>query len=194
METFKNQPLCQHARQDKAENNQDNRIMVMDLWERLHTLFDTEDEQQQPEIIVGNLSTESMRAIVAHLLHNSRELQTAFYPFYSDTRVMVGSTKEVVEKFSSGELSGGFLIEPIFDGFKLPMLGIFSDDPGFLSIDYEKGDLWTPVTLIALFEFFRMMHQVENNVTIRLSRRHFARKWQFRFAATLKEYLNESLL
>jgi hypothetical protein len=194
MEAVKDRALRSIALQTGQDRKRPGQsAMVMDLWERLHTLFDTEDDQQ-PEIIVGNLSTESMQAIVAYLLCNSREVQTALYSFFSDTRVMVRSTKEVIEKFSSGELSGGFLIEPVFDGYKLPLIGIFSDEPGHLSIDYEKGKHWTPVALISLFELFRTMHNIENTVTIRLSRRHFERKWQFRFAATLKEYLNEGLL
>jgi len=164
--------------------------MVLDLWERLRPIF-CSGGGQQPEINLENLSAPTMQATIDYLLQNSKEVQTAFYTLASKSRVYVGSPGEATSKLAAGELAGGFLIEPRFFGVSLPTLGVFSDALGYLSIDYETGKHWTPIALMALFEFFRMVKEMDNSVIIQLDQHYFGRRWQFRFTKTLREYLHE---
>lgn len=166
--------------------------MTLDPWDELRTLFGPAIDRQ-PEISVTNLSNSASHAVVYFMLRNSREVQTALYRRGSKEKVTVSSVEEVATMFSTGELTGGFLIEPRFWGLVLPVLGVFSDESGSFAIDYEMGPQWTPLTLIGFFEFLRMIRTLDNDAVIRFGKGHFGRKWQIKFAATLREYLYETL-
>ena len=166
--------------------------MVLDLWNQLHSIFGPAIDRQ-PEISVTNLSGSASQAVIYFMLRNSREVQTAFYRQGSKHKVTVGSAEEVATKFATGELTGGFLVEPIFWGLPLPVLGVFSNESGSFAIDYEMGPQWTPLTLIGFFEFLRMIRVLDNDVVIRFGKGQFGRKWQIKFAATLREYLYETI-
>jgi hypothetical protein len=166
--------------------------MILDLWKQLHSIFGPAIDRQ-PEVTVTNLSSSASQTMIDFMLRNSREVQTAFYKQGTKHKVTVSSADEVATKFAVGELTGGFLIEPIFWGLPLPVLGVFSDESGSFAIDYEMGPQWTPLTLIGFFEFLRMIRTLDNEAVIRFGKGHFGRKWEIRFAATLREYLYETL-
>lgn len=167
-------------------------MVIVDLWARLHDIFDAEDSTET-EITIWKLSPAAMQVVFHYLLNNSREIQTVFYTILSRRRVMVGSLEKAVSKLARRELAGGFAVEVRVCGLILPMMSVFCDGAGRISLGYQAGRHWNPVGLIALFELFRMIKAVDDNAIIRLSEEHFDQRWQMRFAATLRDYLNETL-
>jgi hypothetical protein len=163
---------------------------MIDLWRRLHDIFDA-DDVERPEIWVNQLSDAGMRNLLDYVLSNARELTTDLYTFASESQVYPCSQVEVVDDLVQGELMGMLGLELKFQGIVLPPLGFVTEEPGYMAIVYQMGIHWTPVTLMALFEFFMMILTMDNNATIGINSRYFGKSRQTIFANTLRDYVNE---
>ena len=167
--------------------------MVLDVWARLSGVFCIASSRCQPEILLGNLSPDTIRAILDDLLSNSREVNAALYTLMSRKQVTVQSQTEAIDKFVHGQLTGGFLIAPVIFGVEMPVLGIFNEGRGKITIDYEMGADWTPVALIVLFEYLRLVRLLEKDVTFQFRCLPLGRAAELQFVSTLEDYFNDTL-
>lgn len=162
---------------------------MIDLWTRIKDVFET-DNGGQPEIFVMNLSDSAMREILHYIVLNSRDVETKFIDF-EEVEHYVKSINEVVSGLTSGEIMGEIWGDLLIDYYRLPNMGFYSDEPGFIVIDYLMGKHWNAVNLIVLFEFFRMVKRLDHRVSIQLAKRHFPPRMIKEFEAVLREYVNE---
>ncbi len=162
--------------------------MLIDPWVRIHPMFDVV-ENASAEIEVIDLSRDAMHAVFQYVVEHCRNLNATLYTFASEDPITVGSAVDLVNQLADGNLIGGVGGNLTVDSYQLPMMGFFTDEPGFLMIEYPLGPHWNPMAVIALFEFFRMVRHIDQNAKIQLNKRLFDKSWRALFERTLREYL-----
>ena len=165
--------------------------MMLDLWERLHSIFDTPHEGH-PEIEIAKLTPTALVSIINYLLTNSKNVETSFTMRQPFQQVVITSPTVITKFVASGAVIGEFWCSITLDEYALPDMAVFIDGPDYLALEYRMGPGWDPIALIGLFEFLRMVKLIEPNARIGLSPEFFAHSWCDDFARTLKDYLNET--
>ncbi len=164
---------------------------MIDLWERVSPIF-TAVDGAQPEINVDNISEGAMRYLINHVLHESKSIDAGLRGVQPPhPEVMVTLPDAVVEVILQGLVLGPLIVETRVDGLTLPTIGLFILDTNALFISYQMGEHWTPISVMALFELFRMIKTYDSAVKIRLSQEHFNGAWRVQFDMALREYLDE---
>ncbi|MEQ8673554.1 MAG: hypothetical protein RLP44_05750 [Aggregatilineales bacterium] len=164
---------------------------MIDLWERVSPIF-TAVDGAQPEISVENISAGAMRYLINHVLHQSKSLDAGLRGVQPPhPEVMVTLPDAVAEVVLQGLVLGPLIVETRVDGYTLPTIGLFFLDTDALFISYQMGEHWTPLSVMALFELFRMIKTNDSDVRIRLSREHFNGSWRVQFDTALRDYLAE---
>ena len=164
--------------------------LMIDLWARLHDIFEAETEGH-PEIEIGKLTPQSTMALVDYMLVNSKNLETAFTMREPFQQVYIPSPQVVGKFLASGAVLGELWLAITVEQCPLPEMAIFVDGPDYISMEYRMGMGWNGVTLTGLFEFFRFVKRLEPNARIGLSAEFFSRQWRYDFDLTLQDYLNE---
>lgn len=164
---------------------------VIDLWQYVDTLF-TAKAGEQPEVYISGLSPDAMSQVIRHIIDNSRDVETAFFDFY-EVRQEIRSAHHMVNGLQNGDLMGEIWCDLRIEGYSLPNMGFYSDEPGFIVIDYVMGEHWNPLRVIALFEFFRLIKLWDSRANIRISPRYFGQDAAEQFDRVLEAYLRESI-
>lgn len=164
---------------------------LIDLWTRLHRLFD-HTEGTQVEIVIVNVSQDAMRQLLGYLVANASQLSTGFHDLY-EREIQPGSVEFAIDRIVTGHLLGILAMHLTVDGYSLPYMGFVIHDTDFLSLAYEMGVLWSPMGLIALFEFFRIVKWFDPEALIALNPYQFTMQARSLFELTLREYLNEKI-
>ncbi len=162
---------------------------MIDLWDRLRPIFAGQDGGQ-PEIVVVNLSSDAMRRVIVYLLENASQLNTGFSDLY-ERDIHPGSVSFAIDKAIEGKLIGVLSMSLMIDGYHLPHMGFYIQDRDFITMAYEMSSSWTPIALIALFEFFRFIKTVDEEVLIALNPYQFSKRARTVFELTLRDYLSE---
>jgi hypothetical protein len=163
---------------------------MIDLWNRLHMIFDIQGEVY-PEIEILNLSEESTRWVIQYIVDHMRTISSQFRTFMSESPILVTSPQQIVDGVSKGRLIGAVGGELRISQFPLcEMLYIF-EEPGFMVLSYGTGLHWNALNLIGLFEFFRLINLVDKKAKIRLSPHFFTTEWMKLFDYVLSTYLND---
>jgi|GEM_PF-4531016 len=163
---------------------------MIDLWERLHPIFDT-DVGDYPEIWIENIPAPQLTTFIAFLLHNCRELSASFTDVRSGRNEVVKRPGHALTMVTHPNISVALWGELKVGGYTLPATGYFFENADTMVIGYMRGPQWNPVAMIALFELFRLLRVMHPKCTIKLSPRHFAPAWQAMFNLTVKEYLTQ---
>ncbi|TVR18990.1 MAG: hypothetical protein EA396_13395 [Anaerolineaceae bacterium] len=163
---------------------------MIDLWNRLELIFAI-PEEVFPEIEIIGLSEAATAQIAEYVVQNLRGVSTQFRTFSSEGQVPVLSAQQLVSGVSNGELIGAMGGELSISRFILPEMLFIFEEPGYMIIGYVTGLHWTPIRLIALFEFFRIVIQTNPQAKIELSKHFFGENWIRVFNQTLKSYLHE---
>lgn len=164
---------------------------MIDLWARLHGMFDADMGDQLLEFHIVGLESEGAEAVLKQILYSGREMRISIMDFMTGQPVQFTRPDQVIETLSSGAGSGTIWLEPVWFGIKLPMMGFSVEEPEFMMIHYPPGPHWSPVQAMVMFDFFRYVKSVEQQATIQLSKLHFDKGWLRLFETTLREYLNE---
>jgi hypothetical protein len=168
-------------------------VGMIDLWERLHTYFNTTGNEIRPEIELANLTSRSLEYLLYFLLNESRGLETDIAIRKPFKRVRISSQEHVIKLLATGKLIGELFLSLRMDFVDLPEMGFFIDGPDYLSVQYLMGPEWTPIRLITLFEFLRMVKILEPGAYIGLGADSFSWEHRKHFELTLQEYLNEQI-
>lgn len=163
---------------------------MIDLWEHLRPIFNVDDLQGQPEIVIVNLRPDDMRYLLQYLMEHSRQLDARFTDFYENV-IFALSKDEIIDRVVRGDLVGVLMMSLLFEDFRLPSMAFFIEDKDFITITYEIGPEWLPVTIVAFFEFLRMVHSVSPDAIIGLNPYQFDRTVRKLFDVSLKTYLKE---
>lgn len=163
---------------------------MIDLWNRLEMIFAI-PEEVFPEIEIIGLNEAATGQVADYVVHHLRGASTQFRTFSSEGKVPVLSTRQLVDGVQRGELIGAIGGELYISRFVLPEMLFIFEEPGFMIVGYVTGLHWTPIRLIALFEFFRIVNNSNPQVKIELSRHFFSENWINIFNRTLKSYLND---
>jgi len=164
---------------------------MLDLWERLHSIFDTPHEGH-PEIEISKLTPNSLVTIINYLLANSKNVDTSFTMRQPLQQVVITSPTVITKFVASGAVIGEFWCSITLEQYALPDMAVFIDGPDFLSLEYRMGPSWNPIALTALFELLRMVKLIEPKAKIGLSPDFFARSWCDDFDRTFRDFLNET--
>ncbi|MFW5692099.1 MAG: hypothetical protein ACOCX3_01980 [Chloroflexota bacterium] len=163
---------------------------MINPWTNLQPIFDIPDEIY-PEIDIVNLSNAAMHQVVHYLIHNMRGLSTEFHTFVSEDPVFVKSPGEMINRVTRGDLIGTIAGELKVARYTLPEIVYIFEEPGVIIMSYGTGRQWTPLKVIALFEWFRMVNTIDASTTIQLSKHFFSPGWMRTFDSMLRTYLNE---
>lgn len=162
---------------------------MIDLWSRLQLIFAIPQEVF-PEIEIIDLKKESTREIADYLIHHMRGVTTRFRTFESDDFLSICAPHLVIDGVGTGELIGAVSGELSVENYILPELLFTFEEPGYLVLSYSTGLHWNALNLIALFEFFRMVHKHDARAKIKLSPQYFDPDWDVIFRSSLRAYLN----
>jgi hypothetical protein len=166
--------------------------MMIDLWGRLHGIFDTEQEGH-PEIELSGLMPRTTVTLIDYFLLHSKNFESAFTMREPFQQVYIYSPAVVSKFLSSGAVVGELWFSLVVEQLTLPEMAFFIDGPDYIGMEYRMGVGWDPVTLTGLFEFFRMVKSIQPSATISLNPEFFGRRWRQDFDLTLRDYLNETL-
>ncbi len=165
---------------------------MIDLWNRLQMIFAI-PERIFPEIEIIDLTAEGTRELADYVVHHMRGVTTQFRTFTSEDVQVMPSVNAVLEGVATGELMGALGGELTIDNYILPEMLFIFEEPGYLVLSYSTGYHWGPMGLIGLFEFFRIVNQLEPRPTIRLSPQSFSQDWIRVFNNLLRGYLSEQI-
>jgi len=164
---------------------------MLDLWERLHSIFDTPHEGR-PEIEISRLSPATLVTLINYLLANSKNIETSLTMRQPFQQVAISSPSVITKFVASGAVIGEFWCALTIDEYALPDMAFFIDGPDYIALEYRMGPAWDPIALTGLFEFFRMIKLLEPSASITLNPEFFARSWCDNFKRILQDYLNET--
>lgn len=162
---------------------------LIDLWSRLQLIFAI-PQRVFPEIEIIDLQEESTRQIADYLVHHLRGVTTRFRTFESDDFLEICAVQHVIDGVGTGDLIGAVSGELSIQHYILPELLFTFEEPGYLVLSYSTGSHWNPISLIGLFEFFRLIYKVDARVKIKLSPQYFDSDWDVIFRSSLRAYLN----
>lgn len=165
---------------------------MINLWSRLGSIFDIAEEIY-PEIEITGLSDDGMRSISYYLVRHLRGLSTEFHTFTSDEPILVKSEQTLVQHVTSGDWIGAVAGELIVARYALPEMIYIFEEPGMIIISYATGPHWSPLSLIALFEWFRIVSITDRRADINLSQHFFSPGWIQAFNRLLQDYLHETV-
>lgn len=131
---------------------------MMDLWDRAHDLFDT-DDGSLPEVMLVGLSHEEVAAVYGKIRSfagaaRQRDQPAVFWNERLEREFEVDACPDVVGAVVRGDsLPVHFvLLDVSVAGVPLPELGIRVEPDG-IGIDWRMGSEWERRQLVAFFEF-----------------------------------------
>lgn len=165
--------------------------MILDLWERLSLIFAV-DFGIEPSIEIDDLSPAAAAGLLAYVIESLRGPDIAFSDLDAASTVDIASPQEAVERLVRYEVLGLLWGQLLVERHALPPMRFFVDGPDCITLEYLMGPEWTPVSLIALFELFRLIKDLDSTASISLNKDVFDPHWQEVFRKTLQEYLDET--
>lgn len=164
---------------------------MIDLWNRLRMIFAI-PETLYPEIEIVDLNQSDTRFVADYIVRHLRGVSTQFHTFESEDRALIRSAEEVVDGVARGTLIGALGGELRVARYVLPEMLFVFEEPGFMIVSYSTGLHWTPLTIIALFEFFRIVKKRNPHAEINLSDIYFNQDWINNFQYLLRMYLHDT--
>lgn len=141
--------------------------MITDIWAELKTVFGIRLADIYPGIQVNGLNRDLQETILRQVLQTVHDIEPMLEDIRTGYELYPQTIDSIVACLLSENVDGMIWLETEVDKLVLPQLGLFIPDDSSLSIHYIMG-MWTPVTLIGLFELLRWIHDLDNEVQIQM--------------------------
>lgn len=139
----------------------------MELWEKVHHLFDT-DDGSLPDIFIENITENESIKIYSWVLSLTQPQKDANVWSIKDNKViLITDLVNPAQEYVQGNIESfrHCLEEFIFYGINIPQLSISIGETG-IDLDYRMGKEWGEKEVIALFEFLFQIIVIAPNAKI----------------------------
>lgn len=164
--------------------------MITDVWAELKTVFGIRLADIYPGIQVNGLNRHLQEMILRQVLQSVHDIEPMLEDVTTGLELYPQTIDSIVACLLSEQVEGMIWLETEVDKLVLPQLGLFVPDMSSLSIHYIMG-MWTPVTLIGLFELLRWIHDLDNQVQIQMEEDTAPQMLLEQFNETWQAYLND---
>jgi hypothetical protein len=164
--------------------------LITDVWAELKTVFGIRLADIYPGIQVNGLNRHLQEMILRQVLQSVHDIEPMLEDVTTGLELYPQTIDSIVACLLSEQVDGMIWLETEVDKLVLPQLGLFVPDMSSLSIHYIMG-MWTPVTLIGLFELLRWIHDLDNHVQIQMEQDTAPQMLLEQFNETWQAYLND---
>jgi len=157
-------------------------------WGNLNSIY-TKNDVEFVEIDLTNFSNQTQKRVIEYLFERAKEVQTSFIIPGTRVQIDAASPSAAAEALVKGRIVGAIGISiPA-----LPMITIFVDAPGKISISYSPFDNWQPISVIALMDLLHRITEIEPRVNIGLDDKLFSGEQSQLFDDAFREFMNETI-
>lgn len=162
--------------------------MLTDVWAELEAVFGLHIDDIYPGIQASGLDRELQKSILHHLLKQVHDIEPMLEDIYTGRAIVPQTVDGIVNSLLSNRTDGMVWVETAIDNLVLPQLGLFVPDESHLSIHYIMG-MWSPVTLIGLFELLRWIQDLDEHILIQMEEETAPLPILLQFNTTWQAYL-----
>jgi hypothetical protein len=164
--------------------------LVTDVWAELQKIFGVRVDNLYPGIQINGLDRHTQETILQHICKSVRELDPVLNDLETGIELYPTTIDEMIDYLLSDKVDGMIWIETYIDGYPLPQIGFFASSTSSLTIHYMMG-MWTPVSVIGLFELLRWINDLGDPISIRMEQDTAPRSFCKQFDKTWQAYLND---
>ena len=164
--------------------------MLTDVWAELNQVFGLQVSDMYPGIKVHGLDGQSQKTILDYIFKNVGEIDAMLEDVETGMEIYPSTTDSLIRLMVSDNVDGMVWVGVKMDGLTLPSLGLFTPNSSSLSIHYIMG-MWTAVEIIALLEFLRWIHDLDDQLQIRMEEETAPQKLCQQFDKTWQTYLKD---
>jgi len=164
--------------------------LITDVWAELKTVFGIRVADIYPGIQVSGLNRQLQERILRQVLQTVHDIEPMLEDVITGYELYPQTIDGIVACLLSERVDGMIWIETEVDKLVLPQLGLFVPDMSRLSIHYIMG-MWSPVTVIGLFELLRWIHDLDHRIEIRMEEDTAPQMLLEQFNETWQAYLND---
>jgi len=164
--------------------------LITDVWAELRTVFGVHLADIYPGIQVTGLNRALQELIVRHMLKSVHDIEPMLEDANSGAGLYPQTIDSIVWCLLSDQVDGMIWMETEIDKLVLPQLGLFLPDDVSLSIHYIMG-MWSPVTLIGLFELLRWINDLDSRIHIAMEKDTAPTILLEQFNETWQSYLSD---